>query len=344
MLTVYSDDHRHHFPKYELFNGELVTPFESPARVESVLKQLRSVGLGDVVEPKDYGTGPIARVHAPNFVTYLQTAWDQWSALDRTHDILPFVFPVHGLGHTEPDHIDGKVGYFAFDTGAPIGPHTWQAVQSSANCALTAQKHVASGARSAFALCRPPGHHAGSASHGGYCYVNNAAVAAQAFLDDGAKRVTILDIDYHHGNGTQEIFYRRSDVQFVSIHADPKREFPYFLGNQDERGSAAGLGYNLNYPLADYSEFDVWGAALEHGLEQIAEYSPDCVVVSHGVDAFEDDPISRFRLKSEEFLRIGEAIARLNVPTLFVLEGGYDVDAFGVNVVNVLQGFEAIKP
>jgi acetoin utilization deacetylase AcuC-like enzyme len=340
MLTVYSEDHRQHFPKHELFKGEFVTPFEKPERVDAVLNRVKAVALGEVIAPRDFGMAPLLRVHAPNFVTYLQTAWMQWIALGRDHDILPFVFPALGFRKAEPQHIDGKVGFFAFDTGAPISAHTWQAVQSAANCAVTAQKHLSDGARAAFALCRPPGHHAGSDFVGGYCYINNAAVAAQAFLDDGAQRVAILDVDYHHGNGTQEIFYRRSDVLYISIHGHPEREYPYFLGYADEIGEAAGLGYNHNYPLHDGATYEQWGDAMAHACKKILAYAPDALVVSLGVDTFEADPISRFKLKSEDYLRMGRTIGQLRVQTLFVMEGGYAVGAVGINTVNVLQGFE----
>ena len=339
MQIFYSDTHRGHFPKYELFNGELVTPFECPERIDVVTKHIKEVKFGELVPAGDYGTAPLLRVHAHRYVEYLQTAWQQWAALGRTHDILPFVFPRHGLRAEEPEHIDGKVGFFAFDTGAPICAQTWAAVQGSANCVMSAQKHMSAGARTAFALCRPPGHHAGSSFSGGYCYVNNAAVATQAFLDDGASRVAILDVDYHHGNGTQEIFYNRSDVLFTSIHANPSREFPYFLGYEDERGAGDGIGYNINYQLPDYATYELWGAALKDAIGKIRDFSPDVVIVSLGVDTSEHDPISRFRLKSADFLKIGQEIAGLKLPTFFVLEGGYSVEAFGFNIVSVLRGF-----
>ena len=340
MLTVYSDAHRDHAPRYELFRGEFIAPAETPDRADSVLNQIRAVRLGQVVEPRSFGTGPLLRVHAPDFIDYLQTAWAQWAALGRDHDILPYAFPPSRSPGREPQQIDGKAGYFSFDTGAPISARTWQAVEASANCALTAQQLITEGAPAAFALCRPPGHHATSNLAGGYCYVNNAAVAAQAFIDAGARRVAILDVDYHHGNGTQEIFYRRDDVLFASIHARPEDEFPFFWGYASETGEGAGAGFNYNYPLPHGTGFAEWRLALIDACKRISHHAADVLVVSLGVDTFEADPISQFKLKSEDYLRMGETIGQLGLRTLFVLEGGYAVEQLGVNAVGVLQGFE----
>ncbi len=217
---------------------------------------------------------------------------------------------------------------------------SWEAIKSSFDTALTAAGLVAAGERAAFALCRPPGHHAGTAFMGGYCYLNNAAIAAQWFRDRGAGRVTILDIDYHHGNGTQEIFYARADVQVINLHGDPLTEYPHFLGHRDERGAGPGEGFNLNYPLPAGTDWAGWSAALDDALARIAAYAPDILVVSLGVDTFEKDPISAFRLRSHDYPHIGARIAGLDLPTLFVMEGGYAVAEIGVNAVGVLTGFE----
>ena len=196
------------------------------------------------------------------------------------------------------------------------------------------------GARAAFALCRPPGHHAARDLYGGYCFLNNAAIAAQYLRDHGAARVAILDVDFHHGNGTQDIFYDRADVLFVSLHGDPAEAFPYFSGYADETGAGAGSGCNLNFPLPRATEFAAWRAALETGLARIRAFGPDALVVSLGVDTYAGDPISFFRLQSSDFTAYGGLIASCRVPTVFVLEGGYAVAEVGVNVVNVLAGFE----
>ena len=198
---------------------------------------------------------------------------------------------------------------------------------------------MAGGAPAAFALCRPPGHHASQDLAGGYCYINNAAVAAQAFRDQGAARVAILDVDYHHGNGSQRIFYDRPDILYVSIHGRPEEEYPFLMGFADETGAGAGEGFNVNLPLTKGTLWSAYESALVTAAARIHSYSPDVLVVSLGADAYKDDPVSAFRLESEDFIRIGAAVARLNRPTLFVMEGGYAVEALGVNIVNALSGF-----
>jgi acetoin utilization deacetylase AcuC-like enzyme len=238
-----------------------------------------------------------------------------------------------------PEFIDGKLGYYSLDAGVPITGGTWEAVQASADVALTGARALLDGAPAAFSLCRPPGHHAATAAMGGYCYLNNAAIAAQYLVDHGCSRVAILDVDYHHGNGTQEIFYTRRDMLFLSLHADPRVEYPYFLGHADERGAGPGVGFNHNYPLPHGTTWDAYGPALHDACAKIASFGPDVLVVSLGVDTYEHDPISQFRLTTDDFPRIGAGIAACRCPTLFVMEGGYAVEDIGVNAVNVLTGF-----
>jgi acetoin utilization deacetylase AcuC-like enzyme len=240
-----------------------------------------------------------------------------------------------------PKTIEALLGYYSFDGGASFVKGTWDAIKSSYDVALTAAGIVKAGERAAFALCRPPGHHAGAAFMGGYCYINNAAVTAQWFRDQGAARVSILDVDYHHGNGTQEIFYQRGDVQVLNLHGDPMTEYPFFLGHADERGAGEGEGFNHNYPMPFGTDWENWSAALEDACGKLRAYAPDVVVVSLGVDTFEKDPISRFKLKSADYPKIGRRIAALGLPTLFVMEGGYAVDEIGINAVGVLTGFES---
>ncbi len=339
MLSVYSEDHRLHDVRGELFGGELVPAFEMPRRADIVLARVKDVDLGPVIPPEDFGLEPVRRVHDNGFLRFLETCWDQWSAEGFAGDAIPTVWPARGMELREPDFIDGKLGYFAMAAETAICAGTWQAARASANVALTAQRQVAEGARSAFALCRPPGHHAAGDLYGGYCFLNNAAIAAQAFRDGGAGRVAILDVDFHHGNGTQAIFYGRDDVLFLSLHGDPREAFPHFLGYADETGEGAGEGCTANYPLPRGTDYPAWGAALEDACRRIADYGPDAIVVSLGVDTFEKDPISFFKLASEDFTRYGERIGALGRPTLFVMEGGYAVEEIGVNAVNVLSGF-----
>lgn len=341
MLTVYSPDHQLHHAS-ELKDGKVSPCFEMPQRAEIVLARSLQVGLGDIVAPQAFGPAHYARVHSERYVRFLQQAWAEWQALGHQHDALPLVWPVRDLrSDIEPEHIDGKLGFYAMDAGVAITAGTWQAVSSSANLALTGASLLHGGQRSAFALCRPPGHHAAAEYMGGYCYLNNAAIAAQWSRDNGSQRVAVLDVDFHHGNGTQSIFYDRDDVLFVSLHGDPRRSYPYFSGHRDETGRGAGLGFNLNYPLPHGTAWDGYSEALQHACGQLRQYRPDLLVVSLGVDTYEGDPISHFRLTSADFSRIGAAIAAVGVPTLFVMEGGYMVDEIGINAVNVLQGFES---
>lgn len=340
MRTIYTEDHHLQEGKAELIDGKLLPCFENPRRADLVIARVREVGLGEVLAPEEFDLAPLARVHARNFLDFLETAWDAWVEAHGAYDALPLAWPVRGMSQREPEAIDGKLSYFSFDAGTPITAGTWRAARAAANVALSGGRRVAAGERAVFALCRPPGHHAARDYYGGYCFLNNAAIAAQAFRDEGAARVAILDIDYHHGNGTQSIFYDRGDVLFASLHGDPRQEFPYFLGYGDERGTGAGEGANRNYPLPWGTGFDGWFAALEDAGRQIEGFGAEVLVVSLGVDTFKDDPISQFRLASDDYLRIGERIARLRLPTLFVMEGGYAVEAIGVNAVNVLSGFE----
>ncbi len=338
MLTIYSDDHHLHHGKAELVDGELKPSFECPERADIILDAVTRAHLGDVIGPDDFGLGPIQAVHNSGYVAFLQQAWDLWTAAGRTVDALPLNWAVRGLRQIEPETIDGKLSYFSFDAATPITAGTWKAARSAANVALTGADKLLQGEANAFALCRPPGHHAASDYFGGYCFLNNAAIAAQYLLDQKAARVAILDVDYHHGNGTQSIFYERDDALFVSIHADPLQEYPFFLGHADEHGSGAGLGYTANFPLRWHSTATQWFEALDASLKLVADYKPDYLVVSLGVDTYKDDPISQFRLDTPDYLTIGSRIAGLGLPTLYVLEGGYAVAEIGKNVSNVLVG------
>ncbi|WP_018152370.1 histone deacetylase family protein [Leeia oryzae] len=341
MLSIYSDTHRLHHGQAELMDGKLQPCFEMPSRADMVLERVKKVGLGDVRGPDEFGKSPLLRVHSAAYVQFLETAWAQWSALGRTHDALPLVWPVRGLRTDRiPTDIDGQLGYFAMDAGVPITAGTWEAIRQSANVALTAMQAMVNGEQSAFALCRPPGHHAAADYMGGYCYLNNVAIAAQGFLDRGAKKVAILDVDYHHGNGTQSIFYDRSDVMFVSIHGDPLVEYPHFLGFADEYGAGPGFGFNHNYPLPHGSDWKVYEAALADSVRKLKVYAPDVLLISLGVDTFKDDPISQFKLENDDYLKMGQYIKDIGCPTLFVMEGGYAVEDIGINAVNVLLGYE----
>ena len=339
MITVYSEDHRLRAAKTELSAGELVPPFECPERMDQILNALKARGADDIRPPKDFGMAPLERVHDRAYLAFLETVWADWQAAGYAGEAIAYTWPARRMVHRVPKEIDGKLGYYAMSADTSISGGTWEAARASANVALTAQSLVASSAASAFALCRPPGHHAATDLYGGYCFLNNAAIAAQAFRDQGAAKVAILDVDFHHGNGTQDIFYDRDDVFFASLHGHPRDTFPYYLGYADERGTGAGGGTNLNLPMSPGTLWPEFSAALEKALKQIAQFGPDALVISFGADTYKEDPISFFRLESEDFLRMGEQITKAGYPSLIVMEGGYAVEALGTNTVNFLEGF-----
>ncbi|MCI4662814.1 MAG: histone deacetylase family protein [Neomegalonema sp.] len=341
MDLIYSERHRLRDPRTELNGGELVTPFECPARVETILARFRARGLGTVRAEQAFGLDPVRRVHDADYLTFLQSAWEEWAALGYDGEAIPSIWPSRRMSLSRPPRdIEGRLGYYALAAETAISPGTWEAACASADVALSAQALIANGARAAFALCRPPGHHAAQDMYGGYCFLNNAAIAAQACLDQGADRVAILDVDFHHGNGTQAIFEERADVFFASIHGDPEDAFPYYLGSAAETGRGLGEGSTLNLPLPPQTGFERWREALSAALSAIAAYGAQALIVSLGVDTYKDDPISFFRLESEDFRRYGADLAGLHLPTLFVMEGGYAVAEIGINTVNVLEGFE----
>lgn len=351
MLIVHNPLHHRHQGRLEMFRGRLVPCHEVPARVDHVLAELQRRPLGPLQAapetPDAAGQATLERIHARRYLQFLEQAWAEWVALDAANaelDVLPSVWPVRGFrSDLLPDNFAARLGLFSFDAGTPLTAGTWAAARAGAACAITAARALlrpAAGAPpSAFALTRPPGHHAGADFFGGYCFLNNAALAAQTLRDGGLERVAVLDIDYHHGNGTQSLFYARDDVLTVSIHGDPRTEYPFFLGHADERGAGAGETFNLNLPLARGSDFGAWRAALQQGLAAVQAVRAQALVVSLGVDTFEGDPISGFTLRSEDYLRVGADIAALGLPTVFVFEGGYAVAQVGVNAVNVLEGF-----
>jgi acetoin utilization deacetylase AcuC-like enzyme len=339
MITVYSDQHFLRNPRTELSGGEFIAPHECAQRAEFVLERVKVTRLGEIIPPSSFGLDPLLKVHDARFVDFLSSAWDEWTAAGHRGEAIPDCWPARRMTLRVPTSITGRLGYYAMAAETSISAGSWEAARASADVALTAAARLQMGERSAFALCRPPGHHAAHDMYGGYCFLNNAAIAAQYCRDHGSERVAILDVDFHHGNGTQDIFYDRADVLYLSIHGDPREAFPYFSGYADETGSGAGEGFNVNLPLPRGTGYPAWAAALEVALERIRRFAPDVLVVSLGVDTFEADPISFFKLKAADFTDYGRRIGGLGLPTLFVLEGGYAVAEIGVNAVNVLQGF-----
>lgn len=340
IITVYDKKNILHNPPLELAEGEFIPYFEKPERAQYVLDQVQGRKLGPVVAPEALLTPENLRgIHSPRYVDFLHQAWERWIAAGRQGPIYPAAFALQNRQAREPKVIHGQLGLYMADGCVALTETSWQAIEASANTALSAQKIMANGAQAAFALCRPPGHHAGANFAAGYCFINNAAVAAQAFIVQGAKRVAILDVDYHHGNGTQEIFYDRKDVLFVSLHADPAYDYPFYLGYADEKGAGKGEGFNINYPLALGTDYAGWKLALTDALAKIRNYGPDVLIISLGVDTYKKDPISKFTLDSPDYLDMGANIAKAGLPTLFVMEGGYAIDEVGINATNVIAGY-----
>jgi len=361
MISIFSTDHAFHDAPHELYDGALIPAYETPARATIIHEALERAALGPILPPRPFDHQHIRAVHSDDYITYLEHAYERWVAAGgAAAAVLPGVLAVRWMNRPSENPLAAP-GYYAFDLSAPIVAGTYRAACASAGVALTGAALLREGARAAYALCRPPGHHAGRDMCGGYCFFNNAAIAAEYLLremqnerrenDQQAdnrlgrasavlpERVAILDIDFHHGNGTQQIFYERDDVLVVSIHADPARHYPYFSGYADERGAGAGLGYNLNLPLEVGITNERFLAVLEQALALIVDFAPGNLVVSAGFDTFGGDPIADFALTAAAYPMIGQRIAALGLPTLIVQEGGYAVAALGENVVGLLRGF-----
>ncbi|NIA53153.1 histone deacetylase family protein [Massilia sp. TW-1] len=337
MLTFFNEHHAQHAPRIDSGGG-------SGARIDAVANEFARRGLGRIVTPHGVPLTSLERTHTPRYLQFLRGAWSEWLALDARNaerDPLPTAWPLAGMRRdVEPDSFAGRLGLYACDAATPLTAGTWTAAKTGAACAINAAHALRLGERATFALTHPAGHHAGADYFGGGCFLNNAALAAQHLLDDGLQRVAILDIDYHHGHGTQDIFYRRRDVLFASIHADPRTDYPFYAGHPDETGADAGTGFNLNVPLPRGAHAAQWFAALETACIKLAGFSPQALVVSLGAAGLEGDPRAHFDLAGGDFLRIGERIGFLGLPTVFVFEGGAVGPELGINVVNVLEGFE----
>lgn len=323
-----------HRPARELHNGEWAPYAESAERILGLQAQLSGW------EPaRDHGETALLAVHDPRYLAFLRRAHADWLADGRSGDAIGYAFPVVGRRPLALGRIDADLGAFSFDAGTPIAAGTWEAAWWGAQTALTALDAVLAGAPAAFAGCRPPGHHAGRDYMGGYCYLNNAAIAARAAQAQGHARIAILDIDYHHGNGTQDIFLADPSVFFASIHADPATDYPFYWGHADERGDSAGAGTTLNLPLPRGTDITAYLPALDRALAAIAGFGATLLVVSFGADTYERDPISHFRLTRVDYGVLAERIAALGLPTLIVMEGGYAVADLPANVGAFLAGF-----
>ncbi|KAF9998818.1 hypothetical protein BGZ79_007531 [Entomortierella chlamydospora] len=358
-----------HTPQYEFLSGAQTHYYESPERLEAILQYLTSnpdsFEITEHVE--DFGYEPIKRVHKQDFLEYLKTAYEEWiKEGGHPNGVLPATIPhfkLARLGKLRPSNILAKSGEFCFDLSAVITKDTFKAAWNAAQVTLTAtkdlvrisdefEKSVAAGTVSRenppglYALVRPPGHHAQSDVCGGYCFMNNVAIATQWLIDQpdlkgkdgGPKKIAILDIDFHHGNGTQEIFYTVSNPLYTSLHSN--EDYPYFSGSDLEKGEGEGLGFNINIPLPHTTTDDDYVETLEKLIkDHVIPYQADYIIVSLGVDTFKDDPIAGFLVTSEGYPRIGNAIRKIGLPTLFVQEGGYCIEKLGINVGGILKGY-----
>lgn len=339
MKVIYSEKHRLHAPPCQFAGGGMVPYPEVPERAEAILRTLRAQGMEEVVAPGRFPMDAIRAVHDAGYLHYLEHVHASWTEAGRAQEngLIPDTFAMRTLPG-RPEALFRRAGYYCFETQTPILAHTWEVALEAAFCALTGAEALLSGARAAYALCRPPGHHAAGDVYGGYCYLNHAAIAASCL--NGAGRVAVLDVDYHHGNGTQAIFYGEDAVLFVSLHADPNRKYPYFSGYTDEVGDGAGRGFNLNLPLEAGVGERGYLAALDRGLAAVGAFGPAFLVVSLGVDIYRGDPLGDFDLGLEAFSKVGRRIGEMGLPTLFVQEGGYDLETVGACVWNTLEGFE----
>ena len=345
LRAVHHPDVERHAPKDFFKRGQMVPTPEIPARARAAFDLLSRRGVPLTLAP-DAGPAPRAAVHTPALLRYLETAHTRWTAKPGFSDIvIPNVFQGPGMtGY--PADILGQAGFHTSDLSAPIVAETWSAITAAANVAVHAARQVMQGdAHASYAICRPPGHHASRERIGGFCYLNNAAIAAQDALVQLAAqgkppRAAILDIDLHHGNGTQDIFYEREDVLFVSLHADSAWTYPYLSGYRGETGAGRGLGYTLNYPLPVGTPDAGYQEALADALSSIRAFAPGILVLSLGFDPFEGDPYQGLKVTTPGFGRIGEMIAALGLPTAIVQEGGYAVDDLQANLSSFLDGFE----
>ncbi len=339
MQIFYTDQHKLHATDQAHLEGYPLAMEEVPARAESILAALQSAQLGPITAPADHGLGPILAVHMADFIDFLQNAYVESAKYAKPSRIFPDTFAARHTG-PKPGGFLGLKGYYAFDPYSPLLAGTWAAAYWSAQCALSAAEAVRAGGQIAYALCRPPGHHAAADLYGGYCYLNNAAIAARYLQQDSpSSKIAILDIDYHHGNGTQAIFYTDPAVLFCSLHADPDSEYPYYWGAAAERGQALGEGYNYNWPLPLGTDDAHYLAALDEAITTIEAFAPQYLIVSVGFDIIEGDPVGGFKVTSAGIGSIGTRIAALKLPTVIVQEGGYLRENLGENAVAFLQTF-----
>jgi acetoin utilization deacetylase AcuC-like enzyme len=338
VLTVYSAIQRDHRPAYVVKGGDRSSSYDVPERIDGILAAIRAADLGPIIAPDDAGLEPIRAVHDAGMVEYLATAYArQRRQSGREKPVSPTFFPPPGQ-RRRPASLKGLTGLYCTSMGVPIDQHTWPAAVASAQCAATGAARLYGGERHVYALCRPPGHHAGPDFFGGYCYLNNAAVGARALRAESDQRVAILDTDYHHGNGTQAVFYSDPDVWYGSVHVDPAFDYPFYAGYADETGAGAGKGRNCNVPLPPEVGEEQYLSALDTLLARLVTFGSRWLIVSAGFDTYIHDPIGTFQVTTGGFHEVGRRLGELHIPTLVVQEGGYCTADLGQNVVAFLAG------
>ena len=344
MHVVYSPKHILHQAEHDVQAGIPVPQRERPERVERILEALTADDSFSTREPTEHGLAPIEAVHAPGLIAFLTDAWQSWRATTAEPEMFPdsMWHPALHEGMEkqaeEPSTPIGRLGYWCFDTGTPIVPGTYEAARSAVDVALTAADLVLGGERIVYGLCRPPGHHAAHSVYGGFCYFNNAAIAADYLAQQTHETIAVLDLDYHHGNGTQQIFYRRADVLFVSLHADPRRAYPYFTGHADETGAGPGQGTTFNLPLPVATTDAHYLEAVDRALEVMTRYGPALTVVSLGMDTYGQDPLGDFSLTTPVYREVGRRVAAALERVVVLQEGGYYLPRLGDNVREWLLG------
>ena len=351
MKVVYSSAHLGHDVRFETYIGQPVAANEVAERAEIIRAALAADGGFEEIGPTNHGEAPITAVHDPGLLRFLAEAWPavERERIDRqylvadtypTFKLFEGMSPEFAGSQPEPTAVAGRVGWWGLDTSNPIVEGTYVAARAAVDVALTTVDLVLGGESLAYGLCRPPGHHAARSMAGGYCFFNNAAIAAESIVRSTGERVAILDVDYHHGNGTQQIFWRRGDVFYASIHADPARQFPFYLGHAHETGEGEGAGENLNLPQPAGLADDGYLAAIDHVLEAILERPGSVIVVSLGFDTYRLDPICDFALTTEVYVEIGRRVASTGRRLVILQEGGYYRPALGDNAVAWLRGAE----
>ncbi|WP_028669548.1 histone deacetylase family protein [Saccharospirillum impatiens] len=342
MKCFYHEAQNDHAPKHFFLRGQPAPSPEQPVRAERLKDAISAAGASlEILPPLVSDAVLLSRlnqIHTPRYLEFLENVVERWRALPAAADV---VAPnVHPCGHARyyPRHVIGQAGWHMHDMACPMDAGSYRGIIASATTAQAAADAVLEGEEATYALCRPPGHHAGPERAGGFCFVNNCALAATV-LREKYDRVAIVDVDLHHGNGTQDIFWQRSDVWTGSVHVDPADFYPFYWGAVDEVGADSGLGYNCNVPLPLGANGIAFLQALSRLLSALAQFKPQAIVIALGLDAHKDDPLAGMTLETEDFYRIGQRLAQVKGPKVIVQEGGYPTDSLGDNLAAFLQGF-----